>query len=40
MRIDLTMQETGVSCIGPAILEAQRAYAPAPGLLASLESAA
>jgi benzylsuccinate CoA-transferase BbsF subunit len=24
MRIDLTMQETGVSCIGPAILEAQR----------------
>ena len=23
-RIDLTMQETGVSCIGPAILEAQR----------------
>jgi benzylsuccinate CoA-transferase BbsF subunit len=24
MRIDLSMQETGVSCIGPAILEAQR----------------
>jgi benzylsuccinate CoA-transferase BbsF subunit len=24
MRIDLTMQETGVSCIGPALLEAQR----------------
>ena len=24
MRIDLTMQETGVSCIAPAILEAQR----------------
>jgi benzylsuccinate CoA-transferase BbsF subunit len=24
VRIDLTMQETGVSCIGPAILEAQR----------------
>lgn len=24
MRIDLTMQETGVSCIGPAILETQR----------------
>jgi crotonobetainyl-CoA:carnitine CoA-transferase CaiB-like acyl-CoA transferase len=24
MRIDLTMQETGISCIGPAILEAQR----------------
>jgi benzylsuccinate CoA-transferase BbsF subunit len=24
MRIDLTMQETGVSCIGPAILEAQQ----------------
>ena len=24
MRIDLTMQETGVSAIGPAILEAQR----------------
>jgi benzylsuccinate CoA-transferase BbsF subunit len=24
MRIDLTMQETGVSCIGPAMLEAQR----------------
>jgi benzylsuccinate CoA-transferase BbsF subunit len=24
MRIDLTMQETGVSCIGPAIIEAQR----------------
>ena len=24
MRIDLTMQETGVSCIGPAVLEAQR----------------
>ncbi|RPI40939.1 MAG: CoA transferase, partial [Betaproteobacteria bacterium] len=24
IRIDLTMQETGVSCIGPAILEAQR----------------
>ena len=23
-RIDLTMQETGISCIGPAILEAQR----------------
>jgi benzylsuccinate CoA-transferase BbsF subunit len=24
MRIDLSMQETGISCIGPAILEAQR----------------
>ena len=24
MRVDLSMQETGVSCIGPAILEAQR----------------
>ena len=24
VRIDLTMQETGISCIGPAILEAQR----------------
>jgi benzylsuccinate CoA-transferase BbsF subunit len=24
MRIDLSMQETGVSCIGPAMLEAQR----------------
>jgi benzylsuccinate CoA-transferase BbsF subunit len=24
MRIDLSMQETGVSCIGPAVLEAQR----------------
>ena len=24
MRIDLSMQETGVSCLGPAILEAQR----------------
>lgn len=24
MRLDLSMQETGVSCIGPAILEAQR----------------
>jgi benzylsuccinate CoA-transferase BbsF subunit len=27
MRIDLSMQETGVSCIGPAILEAQRGIA-------------
>lgn len=27
VRIDLTMQETGVSCIGPAILEAQRGIA-------------
>ena len=27
MRIDLTMQETGISCIGPAILEAQRGMA-------------
>ena len=27
MRIDLTMQETGVSCIGPAILEAQQGIA-------------
>lgn len=24
MRIDLSMQETGISCIGPAVLEAQR----------------
>jgi len=27
MRIDLTMQETGVSCIGPAVLETQRGIA-------------
>lgn len=27
MRIDLSMQETGVSCIGPAILETQRGIA-------------
>ena len=27
MRVDLSMQETGVSCIGPAILEAQRGIA-------------
>ncbi len=27
MRIDLSMQETGISCIGPAILEAQRGIA-------------
>src|SRR5262245_51246568 len=27
MRVDLSMQETGVSCIGPAVLEAQRGIA-------------
>ena len=31
MRVDLSMQETGVSCIGPAILEAQRGI-PRPRL--------
>ena len=37
----LTMQETGVSCIGPAILEAQRGITrPRLGCCASLESAA